>query len=231
MNLFERAHLLLSPELYRTADPEPICLSNMSVVLKPPRGRQYILRMMLRDERGVMLIPRQLRWLQPWISGFSHHQEIEFGRNLPFVYVTVRHGICTSETDDLWHVDGFSMRKPHVPEQNYLFVSEYPTEFLTERIPLPNDFDPLQHNIHQFFQQHAGRIPVRTYPPVWMIADPYIVHRRPPDAAGKRRLMIRITFSPIQIKDDMNTVNPLLPTKKFDNTDFRQTLTQYNKQF
>ena len=61
----------------------------------------------------------------------------------------MRSGLVTSITDDEWHVDGFSMRVPQVPEQNYIWSDVYPTEQLWQRFKIPQTFDPKRHTPYQ----------------------------------------------------------------------------------
>ena len=150
------------------------------------------------------------------------------GINNEFVYVTVRHGIVDTTRDSEWHVDGFSMRFPHKPEQDYVCTSSVPTEFLLSRWRIPNDFDPFKHNIHHFFQdrENQGERFYGQDNTVYLI-DPYCVHRRPPEAAGTARTFWRVAFVPIEIEDDTCTQNPLLPRKVYARGDIRTTLTRY----
>lgn len=227
MNIWDRAKRNISTKMYAVADPLPIVLPNWPAPT-PLTERQYILRMMLRRPGTKLVIPPELEWIESWIQGADRNQYKVFQRKLAYCYITVRHGICTSVTDDVWHVDGFSMRKRHVPEQNYLYTDVYPTEFLDQKFAVPNDFDPLKHNIQQFFQDRANSERVWSPPPkCWVLMDPYNVHRRPFIAEGQQRTMVRITFVPIEIEDDACTPNPLLPTRVYGNKDFRLKLRQY----
>lgn len=200
---------------------------------KPKVKEQYILRMMLRSDTLPLSIPSELKWLEPTIEKLDKLQK---GHKLhaPFIYVTVRHGIVKSTTDDQWHVDGFSMRVPHTPEQNYIFTSNEPTETLVADWNIPEDFDPFQHNIHSFFTDHENcpeRKPVfKTLKPNTIYAiDPYCVHRRPAVSAGTMRTFWRISFVPIEIEDDTCTPNPLFPKKIYGRQDVRKKLTRWFK--
>lgn len=196
---------------------------------KPSVDEQYILRMMVGSPNvNGRQIPTELNWLKPLIeacSVFQARKEI----NNPFIYVTVRHGIVKSVTDDLWHVDGFSMRVPHIPEQNYIYASHCGTEVLEQTIQLPEDFDPMRHNIHQYFQDVAKEenVKVLRNNTLYRI-DPYVVHRRPKVTEGVMRTFVRISFIPIEIEDDTCTVNPLIPRlKPYNRSDIRNLLQRY----
>ena len=193
-----------------------------------PFDRQYILRMCIRSFGGKVLIPSELHWLAPSIEKMCTIQEF-FGILHPFIYVTVRHGLVTSTTDDEWHVDGFSMRKEHVPEQNYIFSNVCPTEWLDQEFSIPEDFDALKHNLHWLLQDQVKAKQIKTVGTnEWNLIDPYVVHRRPPDIAlNISRTFIRVSFVPIEIESDINTQNPILQTPHYGNTDIRESLTRW----
>lgn len=180
-----------------------------------PTNEQYVLRMMVRNPANPTLtLPAELEWLRDLIERCNEHQQA-MDIHQPYVYVTVRHGIVKSITDDLWHVDGFSMRVPHIPEQNYIIATNQATEVLEQQIVLPEDFDPFRHNIHQYFQDVANASMVTTpNDSVVYLIDPYVVHRRPAVTVNTWRTFVRISFIPIEIEDDTCTINPLIPRIK-----------------
>lgn len=194
----------------------------------PPTDHQYILRMMVRSDVLPLSIPSELSWLERRIRWLDVYQKRHRLFN-PFIYVTVRHGLVSSQTDDEWHVDGFSMRFPHVPEQNYTCThGAAGTWFLNKHWVLPESFDPHKHNIHRYFQQHAadGRISQAIEGIVYAI-DPYCVHKRPP-TAGRYRTFWRISFVPIEIEDDTCMRNPLFPAKHYGREDIRKQLKDWS---
>ena len=197
--------------------------------IRPIQDEQYILRMMVRTPTsGGFQIPSELEWLRLVIETCNSQQKQD-GIENPYCYVTVRHGIVRSETDDLWHVDGFSMRVPHIPEQNYIYASTQGTEVLEQEISLPGDFDSMRHNIHQYFQDVADVKNIRTLKDKTLYRiDPYVVHRRPTVTAGMVRTFFRISFIPIEIEDDTCTVNPLIPrVSPYNRGDIRTRLERY----
>jgi hypothetical protein len=227
MNIVERSRRNLHPSLFKDAAREVIEIPH-----QPPAWPvdQYILRMMIRSPRtgGSYLVPTELQWLTKTIKLTDEIQRRNFP-DQPFCYVTVRAGQVRSVTDDLWHVDGFSMRIPHGPEQNYIWSNCYSTEVLDQEFVIPDDFDPFKHNIHQFFQDRADLSKVRHLKEKHLaLIDPYIVHRRrntiPP---GTFRVFFRISHVPIEIRDDACTPNPLLPPVVYGQKDFRHSLTRY----
>lgn len=203
-------------------------LSVMENVATPSECQQYVLRMMVRSPEHALSIPPELEWLRETIVRLDALQKSHQLHN-PYIYVTVRHGALTSTTDDLWHVDGFSMRKPHTPEQNYVCVTDNAaTEFLIKQWNIPETFDPFKHNIHHYFNDHqqGGRLLHGIRGIVYAI-DPYCVHRRPTLEVGTMRTFWRISFLPIEIEDDTCTQNPLLPVKTYGTADIRTTLARW----
>lgn len=194
-----------------------------------PNEEQYILRMMIRNnESNQFYIPDELKWLENEIIRADMIQKY-YNLDNQFVYVTVRHGIVKSITDDEWHVDGFSMRIPHVPEQNYICSVGVPTEYLEQSFEIPQEFDPNIHNLHHLLQDMAdpNKIKSLTSNEIYLI-DPYCVHRRPTVDQGTFRSFYRISFIPIEIEDDSCTQNPLLPKKNYNRTDIRKSLKRFN---
>ena len=225
MNLIQRAHQLLSLSNYAVADLDVGSIPYQVIVPED----QYILRMMVRSpwSNGLRL-PPELEWIRSTIEFTDEAQQI-YGLNHPFLYVTVRSGIVRSVRDDEWHVDGFSMRTPHAPEQNYIWTDRIPTQVLKQQFEIPDDFDPMVHNLHQFFQDRAKEELMETLPARHLaLIDPYIIHRRPQVPAGTQRSFFRISYVPIEIEDDMCQQNPLLPRKVYGRSvDIRETLIRY----
>lgn len=204
----------------------PIVVAQRDYVI--PFERQYVLRMMVRspDSNGLH-IPQELDWLRDTIYELDNLQKSN-GLHNPFVYVTVRHGEVTTKTDDIWHVDGFSMRLPHVPEQNYIWSSDNPTEYAHQAFDIPHDFDPHKHHLHWYFDERVRAENIRACGNRTIsLIDPYFVHRRPKDAVGSIRTFWRISFIPIEIEDGRCQQNPLLPVKTYRNEDIRRSLVRY----
>ena len=193
-----------------------------------PYDRQYILRMMIRTpSSGGFCIPDELEWLKSTILDLDTIQKNNNLRN-EFVYVTVRHGLVTSETDDIWHVDGFSMRTPHLPEQNYIWTDIEPTEYAEQSFEFPEPFDPLKHNIHWYFDERVRSENIkRCEEKTIYMFDPYFIHRRPKTTAGMMRTFWRVSFIPIEIRDGQCQQNPLLPVQSYSDGDIRDRLTRW----
>jgi|688.fasta_scaffold61293_8 hypothetical protein len=195
---------------------------------KPEVDNQYILRMLVKSpETNGFKIPEVLDWLKPAILECDNIQRNN-NLNNPYVYVTVRHGEVSSVTDDVWHVGGFSMRTPHYPEQGYFCSNCYSTEWQNKEFPIPADFDPFKHNLHDYVASVADDSnTVGCSSEVVYAFDPYLVHRRPNVPVGVKRTFWRISFIAIEIEDDSCTQNPLLPVKKYGREDIRKKLVKY----
>lgn len=224
----KRALELLDLSLYEKADQTLLFLDPLKSLREIAPEHQKILRMLVKSpwSQGFK-IPPELEWTRDLVGQVWRYQRENF-MDHAFCYLTVRCGIVDTKTDAVWHVDGFSKRTPHVPEQNYLLTTSHPTEILTQNFKIPKDFDPFKHNIHRFFQQRADskNIVVAPENKIW-IFDPYLVHRRPANSTGAYRKMLRISFVPVEIEDDTCQQNPLLPIKKYNRPDIRDSLVDY----
>lgn len=188
---------------------------------------QYILRMLVKRPGVALLLPDDLKWLRPAIS-LCCDQQRQHNIAHSFMYITVRCGPVASITDDQWHVDGFSMRVPHVPEQNYIWSDGNSMHILNQPFNIPPNFDPFVHNLHTYFQDRADESLVIKCESNHIYAiDPYVIHRRPVVQQGTIRRMFRISFIPIEIEDDTCTQNPLLPSGPYNRMDIRTTLVRY----
>ncbi|MCK9532762.1 MAG: hypothetical protein M0R77_19945 [Gammaproteobacteria bacterium] len=220
--LDQRAHRLVNLKDFQTAGG-PLSLGRLD--LTPPTDEQYILRMVIRSA-GDYQIPDELDWVMPLIKLAQEHQKA-INANHPYCYVTVRHGIVKSKRDDEWHVDGFSTKTPHNPEQNYIWANTDATEFADLNVTFPDDFDPRVHNINHYLEQFVEEVQKADDETVYCM-DPYILHRRPSSTTGTQRTFVRISFVPIEIDDILNTPNPLLPrTYTNDGLKFRSQLITY----
>jgi len=228
LSIYERSGLLLNEALYSFADPALLELETSFDLEKQAPCEQMVLRMMIKSPWSQgFCIPKELSWTTPLLEQVHSYQKKHFIDH-PFCYLTVRCGLVSTTTDDVWHVDGFSKRVPHLPEQNYLLTTDYPTEVLHQVFEIPSDFDPFKHNIHLFFQDRADVSKSRPASKnKIMVFDPYVVHRRPPSSFGKFRKMIRISFVPVEIEDDTCQQNPLLIHKLYNRVDVRSKLKKY----
>ncbi len=200
--------------------------------LMHPKDPQYVLRMPIITPRSNGLqLPIELYWLKGFIHRVSAIQRHTVGISHPYCYVTVRYGPVTSETDDQWHVDGYTARISHLPEQNYIRCNRLATECFDQTVKFPKDFDPLIHNMSTYFEKvFNGRIQKLNAGSIYLI-DPYVIHRRPRITDGQFRSFIRISFVPTEIIDDNFTPNPLIPIEEYGRDavkDFRDKLISYH---
>jgi hypothetical protein len=225
LSMFDRSRLLISERVFASASRVVPCLGEFSC---DPPDDQYILRMPIQTPGTPLAVPGELNWLFPAIRQCIDFQSRVFGLH-PYIYATSRCGEVRSTTDDEWHVNGFSVQIPHVPEQNYFWCDARPTQVLDQTFDLPTDFSGLRHNISHYFQDHADENRTRDLEVNRIYAiDPYIVHRRPVVPVGTRRSFFRLTFVPIPIRVDADsTPNPLLPMQRFGLPDVRKSLERY----
>lgn len=208
----------------------PVFLGTFDIA--PPAYSVYALRLLISGPgSGDYVIPARVAFLKEYISSCAAYQAQFFPDYLGrFVYLTVRSGEVLSNRDDEFHVDGFQgISIPrHIPEQNYLWVSSHPTLFSLQPY-FVEQLDPAKHNFHSYFEAHTDKrnlykgVEKGVY-----IVDPYHVHARPKLPEGVKRTAIRLTFSPVEIRDDSNTVNPWLPRGPYNRDDIRNTLVSYD---
>ena len=227
MQTKDRAHSTLNLAQYNKVNKLD-CLSK--VYLKCPLDRQYILRMLIRKGTDDFKVPPHLSWIARLLNVANEHQK-KLNVKHSFCYVTIRHGVVTTKTDDEWHTDGFSMNITHIPEQNYVWTNIKPTEYVEKAFDFPDDFDPSKHNINKFFQNRIEHRDIKIVKEnnVYCM-DPYIVHRRPTITDDMSRTFIRISFLPIEINDVNNSQNDLLPRlyEKDGVKEFRNKLVDYD---
>lgn len=198
-----------------------------------PYERQYILRMMIKQPHSDFKIPSELNWVSDLVEK-CHKNQIDNNIRQSYCYITVRHGLHDAVTDDEWHTDGYSEVISHIPEQNYIVTSNDCTEYIEMPILFPKDFDSLKHNVVNYINNEVDkRKPkIKTAEPNKVyVFDPYVIHRRPPEAFGKKRTFVRITFVPIEIYDDACEPNQFIYTKRYNRTadDTRKILKEYRK--
>lgn len=199
--------------------------------IKPPSKEVYILRMLISNNGNDFKIPEEYKWIERAVYMCHQHIKNIIMIDRRFCYLTIRHGYVKSVTDDIWHADGFSMRKPVRPEINYVYASNNPTEFVTDGFDIPKDFDPLVYNLDQYFNDNIGERKIHRAKEKHIYAfDTYLVHRRPILPKNTWRTFFRISFIEIEIKDGTCTENPLLPTTKYPVNEFKKTLKIYKKE-
>mgnify|MGYP001071343376 CR=1 FL=1 len=180
--------------------------------LECPFEEQRILRMALRVDGKNFCFTDDTIWAKPMFDKVLNYQRNIVCVEHSFCYLTIRHGKVTSKTDDEWHVDGFSTKITHIPEQNYIWSNTYPTEYVKQSVVFPFDFNPVKHNINHFLQNFVKEENIKSCQNnVIYCLDPYVLHRRPIITEDIVRTFVRISFVPIEINDINNTPNPFIP--------------------
>lgn len=225
-----RGHKALNLEDFN-AEIKPELIGGLD--LKLPSERQYVLRILIKRPFEDMQVPEEMKWCQPFIDMAVKAQE-DRGIRQPFMYLTIRHGKVSTKTDDVWHVDGFSQTITHLPEQNYVWCSHTPTEYVVKPIRFSPLFDSARHNIHDYFSHvitDSDEVKTLESKSVYAM-DPYIIHRRPKIENDDVRTFLRVSFTPIEINDVNNTFNPNMPTnyKRDGRSDFRDKLVSYHEE-
>lgn len=192
-------------EKYYSKIQSPIDLGQH--VMNCPNDNMYILRMPIKHNRRWK-IPTELLFLKSFIKYcksyvFDHLNDIKYN----YVYLTVRHGPQLDQLTDVWHVDGFqgNPAERHIPEVSFLWVDKSPTEWAIQQFDIPGSFDPTKHN---FFNIIDPQVKIIRQTPMNHIImfNPYMVHRKAKSVWSKT--MVRLTFSPVEIKDPNFTHNP-----------------------
>jgi hypothetical protein len=176
-----------------------------------------ILRMPLavkEDYPGLPIPPTGFEFMENFFSEVFAYHQANFPVK-PFWYLTIRSTKVDSRAEN-WHTDGFSMRFPHIPEQNYVWASTAPTEFCIDKVDFPTNFDGRIHNIHTYIQTQIKDRKIITADANTIYAiDPYVIHRKPP-VVNENRVFIRLSNTPIEIEDDNFTANPDIPKKIYN---------------
>jgi hypothetical protein len=208
--------------------PVPI---NVAWDVTPTESRQMVLRMLVKPKYGDWKIPDELFWLKDTLMKLHQIDTKATGILESNCYVTVRHGIPESQKDDEWHFDGASFRVDTIPERNYILVSHTPTEYKSGKLDIPEDFDPLKHDLFHFAAKQLKDAEITTIEcNRWYLLNPFCLHRRNPNTPQIPRTFIRVSFVDIEIRDVNNTQNSLLPTPAFGRDPvhtFRNKLIKY----
>jgi hypothetical protein len=210
--LTERAKRLVNLLDYRQSVLEKSLRIGGFDVSLPPAQRS-VLRLPI-CMGGAWSIPSEFDWLKDFIRQCVAFQETYFVAH-PFWYLTVRRTDADpTNRSSQWHVDGFSLRTPHLPEMNYLWCSEEPTLFYERPIFFPDDFDGKRHNLQSFVAERIDHTHVvqGQARQIYLI-DPYVIHKKPDCIVSTRRFLIRLSNIPVEIEDDLYTPNPAFPTR------------------
>ena len=196
------------------------------IILPLPDEEVHVLRMPLRMGY-VWSISEDFAWLKALLVAAESFQLANFGTHLyPFVYMTVRHGKQNEVATDVWHTDGFQGKKSerHIGEISYIWTSDGGTEWNTAGLNIPADFDSERHNLFDWMQTQKFDSTKQSQPSMLNCFDAYSVHRK--NAKHGPRTIIRLTYSPVEIKDPNYTASPFFECK-YDKAEPRDTLGKY----
>lgn len=221
-NIVKRSRTILNLDQYNNPNyPDRVGAFEINC----PYEEQNVLRCLIKVGFDKFKIPSFLLWAEPLILKTYQYQKTKINIEHSFAYITIRKGLKKQAEIDRWHVDGFSMRINHIPEQNYIWADKEPTLIAIKQIDL-SKMDPFKENIHYRIEEkisdkHTRQLEEKT---IYCI-DPYVIHKRPV-IKSLDRLFIRVSYTPIEIKDSGNTINPLLPTNHTRDgvSDFRDKL-------
>lgn len=181
-----------------------------------PENDLMFLRMLVRPKYGEFIIPKELNFLKKGILKLAKYDRERTGIKDSWCYVTIRHGKVTSTTDDEWHFDGSSFRTDIIPERNYVWVNNNPTEYKIGNLKFPKKFNPIIHNLFTYVSKKLKNKPILlTEIKKWYLLSPFCLHRRPFIEKNINRTFYRICFTDIEGRDINNTQNPLLHTEFF----------------
>ena len=209
-------------------EPELVKAKNPRI---PKKESVQVLRMLVRPKYGKFIIPEELEFLKDTILELAEYDVSRTGIKDSWCYITIRHGEVISKTDDDWHFDGSSFRTDIIPERNYIWVNHSATEYKTGNLSVPEDFNPVEHNLFSLADYQLKDIPVKTSKEKqWYLLSPFCLHRRPSELKKRSRTFYRICFTDIEGRDINNTQNPLLHTEFFGRNpvkSFRNKLLNY----
>lgn len=228
MSIIKRSKNIINLDEFKNFN-EPLSLGYFD--LKLPKEDLRILRLAIRVEGGDFIIPPELLWIKPFFEKVLKYQREVIQVEHSFCYITIRKGYVKTKTDDKWHLDGFSTRITHIPEQNYIWSSNNATEYVNQGFNIDKRFNPLINNINFYLEDNIIKENIKNFKEknIYCI-DPYILHRRPFLSENIYRTFIRISFVPIEINDINNTQNNKLPRNYTKNgIDFRNNLTIFKK--
>lgn len=193
-----------------------------------------VLRLLIkRPDNNTIHIPTEVLPFKDFIvDQINYHQQYYSSNKDCFVYITIRTtepNQCYYETAKEWHVDGFqgSRIKPHLIEQDIIWCNVNPTEFTLTPMFLENinvsKFNVLDYMNRSVEGQSYSGVENGVY-----VVTPYNIHRVTNQPFTKKRVFVRLTFSPVIIDDATNTPNPMLPQETSDREDIRNYFSSFN---
>ena len=196
-----------------------------------------VLRMMIRknNENEKIYIPPEFDILKDFIlDSINYHRQHYIENKDCFIYLTVRQ----STYEDIfyndattWHVDGFQSGRIGIDivEQNIIWCNKMPTKFSIQPFYIEN-LNSMKHNVHDYFQKHAKEeLSFNAKENNVYLMTPYNVHKVDKVPFEDKRVFVRINFSPVEIEDYTNTVNPSLVYEYPERIDIRNEMIEYTE--
>lgn len=195
-----------------------------------------VLRLLIRmnHENEKVYLPKELLILKDFILENMNYHRLYYSKNKnAFIYLTVR--CCDESTlyyknSQTWHVDGFqgSKVKKHIVEQNFIWSNKAPTEFLLQPM-FCDGLNPSRHDINDFFEKNALEQNIYRGKELGLyVMNPYNIHRVNKSSFEGKRVFIRLNFSPVEIVDITNTINPNFKRENIPMRDVRDFLNSYD---
>lgn len=195
-----------------------------------------VLRLMIRinDHNAMLHIPKELLSLKDFIvQQVNYHRQFYSINKNCFVYITVRSSTYDEifyKNSSTWHIDGFqgSRIERHIIEQDFFWCNKSPTQFLLQPMFCEN-LNSSKHDINDFFERNADdKFMIEAQPNKIYAVTPYNIHRVKIEPFDGKRVFIRINFSPVEIEDHTNTINPMLVREYQYRRDVRDFLREYH---
>lgn len=193
------------------------------------------LRLMIRknSEHYPVYLPKELLVFKDFIlENINYHRQFYTANKDCFIYITVRTATFEEvfyNNSKTWHIDGFqgSRIKRHVVEQDIFWCNKSPTEYLIQ--PMFCEYlHPSKHDINDFFEKNANEnFKVVSKSNAIYLTTPYNIHRVNKNYFEGKRVFVRLNFSPVEIEDYTNTVNPMIPRHFSERRDVRDFLREY----
>lgn len=230
LNMIKRHYETFDHKFFEQVE-EPPCLGDF-YLYNLDEINVNVLRLLIKSQNSCSLhLPKELEKFRYLICKCAEeYSKMFMDFKETFVYITIRtcfENYYRNSSD--WHIDGFQGTRiaRHKPEVNLIWANSYGTEFAMRKFQV-QDFDYTKYNINTHFNKIAELDKnlniFRCEPNQIYMMDPYMIHRAPFCDFSTKRVFVRINFSPVEIPDWTNTVNPMLPMHYEKRTDIRDLL-------
>lgn len=190
---------------------EPLPIGRYTLPVISPN----ILRMPIKYPGSQYRIPRMLKPILSLIETIADY-EITYNalHDKSHCHITYeRQFVLAGETQRMpgFHVDGFQKQGDYkTVEHSYILTDCYPTEFSLKGYDL-SSFNSWTHmfSVMDKLTEMNTVIPVDSNT-IYLMSC-YQVHRTPKLPRSTWRTFLRVTYTPRELEDNRNTVNPLFP--------------------